>query len=78
MIQFTPTQQRIVDLLSDGLGHSKDEIYGLLLTAGHVNHIQQHISNIRRILRPVGQDILGSPHNDGTWHYRLVRYINRQ
>ncbi len=76
-MHFSPTQQRIVDLLSDGLLHSKEQIYGMLLTANSVNHIQMHISNIRKIIRPRGQDIsctlLG-----GNSFYQLVRLLNRQ
>lgn len=76
-MHFSPTQQRIVDLLSDGLLHSKEEIYGMLLTANSVNHIQMHISNIRRVLRPHGQDIICRQRGDSA-HYCLVRYLNRQ
>lgn len=76
-MHFSPTQQRIVDLLSDGLLHSKEEIYGMLLTANSVNHIQMHISNLRKIMRPVGQDIRYILEN-GSSYYQLVRCINRQ
>lgn len=76
-MHFSPTQQRIVDLLADSYPHSNDEIYGCLLTAGSVNHIKQHLSNIRKILRPRGQDIATLTHL-GKTHYCLVRLLNRQ
>lgn len=76
-MHFSPTQQRIVDLLSDGLLHSKEEIYGMLLTANSVNHIQMHISNLRKVMRPVGQDIRYILQN-GVSFYQLVRCLNRQ
>jgi hypothetical protein len=76
-MHFSPTQKRIVELLSDGMLHSKEELYGLLLTANCVNHVQMHISNIRKVLRPVGQDIICTYKGTLTF-YRLVRYLNRQ
>lgn len=75
MEHFSPTQQRIVDLLADCLPHSNDEIYGCLLSAGTVNHIKQHLSNIRKILRPTGKDIATLKHN-GRTHYCLIRLTN--
>lgn len=76
-MHFSPTQQRIVDLLSDGMLHSNEEIYGMLLTANSVNHIQMHISNIRKLIRPVGQDIRYILER-GSSYYQLVRCLNRQ
>lgn len=76
-MHFSPTQQRIVNLLSDGLLHSKEEIYGMLLTANSTNHIQMHISNLRKLMRPVGQDIRYILQN-GVSFYQLVRCLNRQ
>lgn len=77
MTRFSPTQQRIVDLLADLMPHSNEEIYGMLLTAKSVNHIQMHISNIRKIIRPIGQDIRCILERGNTF-YQLVRCLNRQ
>lgn len=56
---FTPTQQRLIDVLADGMAHSRfelrDAIDGEYTALGTV---QFHLSIIRRKLRPIGQDII--------------------
>jgi hypothetical protein len=59
MPEFTPTESRIIKLLSDGLPHKKKEIHECLYDdMGRLNNIQQRISMIRKKLRPIGQDII--------------------
>jgi len=56
---YTKTQARIVDLLSDGVPHSREELHACLdddlarLTAA-----KRHLVEIRKHLRPQGQDII--------------------
>ena len=57
---FTPIQQRIIDLLSDGMPHSREAILECLqdeLVNNQQAH-KMHIMAIRYKLRPRGQDII--------------------
>lgn len=54
-LRFTPTQQKIMDLLSDGKPHAKDEIRECLWdTMTELRNVHVHITNLRTILRPWG------------------------
>jgi DNA-binding response OmpR family regulator len=77
-IMFTPTQQRIMAVLADGLPHSTAEMLGCLLDElNDASCLRSHISHLRKKLRPTGQDIISQRMNgnraDG--HYRLVRIM---
>ncbi len=72
---YTPTQAKILALLSDGLPHSRKEIHGCLPDElSNITTIQAHISYMRKSLRPKGEDILCEIYNR-TVHYRHVRLI---
>lgn len=74
--QFTPTQQRMVDLLSDGLPHSRHELHACLNDELQpLIHITPHLTLIRKVLRPKGQDIICEIYNR-TVHYRHVRLLH--
>jgi DNA-binding response OmpR family regulator len=74
-IMFTPTQQRIIDKLSDGQAHSFKEMLGCLRDElDDTNCLNTHISHIRRKIRPQGQDII-CQRLDGVSHYRLIRLM---
>ena len=68
---FTPTQRKILDVLSDGQGHSTEELRKCLwdeLT--DVSTVRVHLTQMRAKLRPIGQDIL---YRDSMYrHVRLV------
>ena len=74
---FTPTQQRLLKLLSDGMPHTRKELVKCLddeLTS--LDTVNVHISYLRRKLRPIGQDIIcemGSSYKLGYRHVRLLR-----
>lgn len=73
---FTPTQQAILDVLSDGEGHSTRELHGCLpdeLT--DLKQVRGHIFNLRKKLRPEGQDIL-CVMQMGRFYYRWVRLLH--
>lgn len=72
---FTATEQRIIDLLSDGMPHTKEEIHGRLWDEmAEVRAITFHISNIRAKLRPRGQDII-CEFNRRRIYYRHIRLL---
>jgi DNA-binding response OmpR family regulator len=58
-VQFTPTEVRILALLSDGQPHAKTELLKCIddeltdLTA-----LRMHFTRIRRKIRPLGQDVI--------------------
>lgn len=55
---FTPTEGRIIDLLSDGLPHHRKELMALLNDdRAEYKTLSVHIFRMRQKLRPHGQDI---------------------
>lgn len=73
---YTPTQRRILNLLSDGMPHTRKEIHKCLddeLAA--LSAIKWHIMHLRTALRRHGQDIvcelIGKSIN-----YRQIRLLN--
>lgn len=76
--QLTPTHKRMLALLSDGSRHSSKELHGCLSDElGPVRNILHHISTLRDVLRPKGQDILcerDGKDKDKTY-YRHIRVI---
>jgi hypothetical protein len=62
MPRYTETEQKIVDSLSDGYPHSKQDLRQYLPdeigAAEGRSNLNQHISNIRKKMRPTGRDIL--------------------
>ena len=74
-IRFTPTQRRIVDLLSDGEPHDKAEMRLCLYDdLGGDNNVHYHICQIRKLLLPVGYLIM-IQFRGRTPLYRLVQSI---
>lgn len=76
--RFTPTQQRILAVLADGEAHTRSELLLCVDPEGFAVpvNLQNHISSIRKILRPAGQDII-CEFAYRKFHYRQVRLINR-
>ncbi|HYE70380.1 MAG TPA: helix-turn-helix domain-containing protein [Aquabacterium sp.] len=77
-LQFTPAQQRIVDLMADGLPHTKEELRRTLWDdlASTVT-AQVHLCHIRKKLRTAGCDVL-IQYLGNRLHYRLVAYLAPQ
>ncbi len=77
MPNITPTQTRMLEVLADGLPHTRQELHKCLndelspLTAIH-----DPISKLRKVLRPIGQDIVCElAPNKGGIKYRHVRLL---
>jgi hypothetical protein len=75
--KYTPTQQRIMLVLGDGAAHTRQELRDCLEDelAGR-SALSFHLSNIRKYLRPKGQDIVCCLQNKRIM-YRLVRLISQ-
>jgi DNA-binding winged helix-turn-helix (wHTH) protein len=71
---FTPIEARIIQVLSDGMAHTRQELHQCLDDdLSRLSSIQFHISNIRRKLRGRGEDVVCVL--DGTIKYRHIRLI---
>jgi DNA-binding response OmpR family regulator len=71
---YTPTEQRMLDLLSDGFVHTKEELKRCLWDElARIETVQVHISNLRKKLRPQGRDIICNHQFD----YQQVRLMHK-
>lgn len=72
---FTPVERKMMRVLSDGLPHRPAELHACLNDdLAPVNAFRWHVSNLRKKLRPGGEDILCEIWNR-TVHYRHVRLL---
>jgi len=72
---FTPTESRLVKMLSDGKPHSRRE----LLTCidddqAEFSNLRSHICSVRKKVKPLGEDIMFVSGNcvSGYRHVRLL------
>ena len=72
MVKFTKAEQKILQILGDGLRHHKTDIAQEL---NGEDSVAVHISNIRKRIRPLGHDIVCEYHQRKLY-YRYVRLIN--
>lgn len=76
-VTYTPTQKRILAVLSDGLPHTRDELMRCLNDdMAEEGTLKAHIQMIRNKLRPIGQNIISECHGRGSFFYRLTRLIS--
>ena len=70
---LTPTQRRMLTVLADGLSHSAQELHACLADDQQpVCHIHVHITGMRKLLRPRGEELICQRLSGGTY-YRWVR-----
>jgi hypothetical protein len=56
---FTPVQSRMLEVLRDGLPHTRYELHDCLQDEmGPISNIRSHLSSIRKKIRPFGEDII--------------------
>lgn len=74
--EFTPTERKILAVLSDGMKHKREELFDCIPDEQSNVPIQvaNHISNIRRKLRRKGQDI-DCVYYMGGYYYRHCRLL---
>lgn len=76
---FTLTQQKIIDVLSDGMPHPMYELIKCLPSHG-VDHMTErkavgvHVVAIRKLIRPLDQDIVCQVAKRCN-HYRHIRLL---
>jgi len=74
--EFTPTQQRILNVLSDGLPHPVDELVRCLNDdLSTRRHVSPHLTALRKLLRYRGETI-ACIHNHRTPCYMHVRLLS--
>lgn len=68
--EVTNTQRKLLDALADGLPHRQGELRLALGSGGYASRgmLRVHLSNLRKVLRPRGQDIICE------WHRRSFCY----
>lgn len=74
--RFTATEKKIIDVLSDGLPHRREELHACLPDElGDRINLNLHISNIRKKIVGRGEDIVCQLRNRRI-HYRHVRMLH--
>jgi hypothetical protein len=75
--KFTPTQIVILKLLNDGKPHLREELFSALTVPDITNrlYLNQHISDLRKRLRPMGHEIVCEILNRRI-SYRHVRLLH--
>ena len=73
---FTPTEQAILQVLSDGMSHSRAELQPCLRDElGSADNVKIHITNIRKKLRPKSEDIICQRVHLAEATYRHIRIL---
>lgn len=77
MPTYTPTQERILAVLADGLMHSKEEMCRAIDSERpeDVDSLAFHLSILRKKLRPLGTDVICQFYERRIW-YRHVRLLH--
>jgi hypothetical protein len=76
MVELTPTQRRMLDVLADGEPHRKVELHACLdKPTGPLRNIATHLMMLRRELRRHGEDILTVREPGQETTYRYVRVL---
>lgn len=77
-LSFTPTQQRMIDILQDGRPHTKTELFECLpdQCSSH-KAVNLHLLKINKKLATRGQRILAvaGPWGNGSFRYQWVRLL---
>lgn len=82
MPEFTPTQKRILRVLSDGMCHTKEELHEKCIAdeLSAINVLYFHISALRKKLVTRGEDIIysagGNSLKRGYRHVRLLHPVS--
>lgn len=75
MDNMTPTQQRIMDVLSDGYAHKRADLLACIDELAEPSALRQHIRRMRKVLRPRGEDIVCVLTGTIGLGYRWIRIV---
>ena len=72
---LTSTQQAMLSVLADGRPHRRGELHACLPDElGAMSNVQPHLTAIRKVLRPRGQEIICEWYKRG-YAYRWVHLL---
>jgi hypothetical protein len=74
MVKFTPQEQRLLDVLADGMPHPRRELKGVLydeLAEGY-GALSVALTYLRKKLRRKGQDIVCELVRRGIWYRQVI------
>ena len=74
-VKLPPIQQRLMDILGDGLVHKKKQLLACIDEQADINSLKQHIHKLRTILRRESALDIMAYNGEG---YRLVRVISSE
>lgn len=75
--KYTITQVKMLAVLADGAPHARKELHNCLFdNLGPLSNIRAHITRLRKILRPQGQDIICELHGR-TLCYRHIKLLRK-
>lgn len=73
---FTATELKMLEILSDGLPHTRQELHRCLYDEeGPLSNINVHLTHMRKILARRGESIMCV---EGRTLYRLVRFVQNE
>jgi hypothetical protein len=73
---FTATQRKMLEVLSDGLPHSREELHACLPDElGPLSNIRAHLVVIRKVLLRRGEHVAAEMGWKGKISYRHVRLL---
>lgn len=76
VVRLTPTERRMLTMLSDGMPHDREELQKCLWDdRGDKVNIKPHLSRIRRVLRLDGEDVI-CEFFGRTLNYRHIILVN--
>lgn len=74
LLKLTPTQKRLLKMLSDGQRHTSKELIAQCLTEdGTIGALRLHISQLRRKIQPHDQTVICEM-VDKKGYYRLISF----
>lgn len=75
-VHLSPTHKRMLDILKDGAGHTRDELHACLYDEqGIGKNVHSHLTELRRRLKRRGEDVICELGTDRVFRYRLVRTL---
>lgn len=78
MLNFTDIQQKIYDVLLDDEPHKRMElVLSFTDAASNPKCLDPHLTRMRKLLRPIGQDIICQFHKRSNY-FRLIRLVGFQ
>jgi hypothetical protein len=77
-MHYTPSEQRIIDLLADGMPHERREVLACLKDEmATLNSLSVMIHRLRPKVRELGQEIVTEYRRGGYWYRHIILLSGR-